>query len=69
MSADLDLVQRAIVFGVAVVSALLNGAGDALVCMIVHFCLLLFIGFGNSMSGCVVSIMEKTGNENDRLAA
>ena len=43
MGTHLDLVQRAVVLSVAVVSALGHGAGDALVCVTahVHFLLLL----------------------------
>jgi hypothetical protein len=36
MGADQDAVQGTVVFGVTVVSALLNGAGDALVGVVVH---------------------------------
>ena len=36
MSADKDAVKRAVVFAVAVISTLLNGAFDALVCLAVH---------------------------------
>ena len=41
VSADQDLVQRAVVGVAAMVSALLNGALDALVCMAVHTIFLL----------------------------
>ena len=36
MGADLDLIQRAIVFGVAMICTLLDGAFNALVCIVVH---------------------------------
>ena len=42
-------VQGAVVLGVAVVSAGLNGAFDALVCMAVHIVFLLLIWYGLSM--------------------
>ena len=41
MGADHDAVQRAVVLGVAMVSALLDGTLDALVCMTVHIHFLL----------------------------
>ena len=50
MGAHLNLVQRAVVLGVAVVSAGLDGAFDALVCMAVHIEFLLLIWYANSMT-------------------
>ena len=50
MGADHDAVQRAIVFGIAVVSAGLYGAFNALIRMAVHDSFLLLIGFGISMA-------------------
>jgi hypothetical protein len=47
--ANQNAVQGAVVFGIAVISALLNGAFDALVCLAVHRCFLLLFGFGFSM--------------------
>jgi hypothetical protein len=44
-----DAVQRAVVFGVAVMCAGLNGAFDALVSVAIHIHFLLYFGFGNSM--------------------
>ena len=44
-----DPVQGAIVLVIAVVSALLDGAFDALVCVVVHCVVLLFIDFYASM--------------------
>ena len=56
----LDTVQRAVVLGVAVVCAGLDGAFDALVCMAVHIEFPpLILGYGNSLPRCVLSI---TGN-------
>ena len=43
MGADENAVQRAVVFAVAVVGTLLNGAFDALICLAVHNCFLLFV--------------------------
>ena len=43
-------VQGAVVLGVAVVSAGLDGAFNALVCMAVHSCFLLFVWYGLSMA-------------------
>ena len=41
MGAHQDLVQRAVVFGIAVIGAGLDGAFDALVCIAVHIHFLL----------------------------
>ena len=49
MGTHLDLVQRAVIRGIAVVSALLNGACDALVCIAVHCRFLLFSEYAVSM--------------------
>ena len=43
MGADQDAVQRTVVLAVTVISALLNGAFDALVGLVVHNGLLLFM--------------------------
>ena len=53
-----DAVQRTVVFGVAVVSALLYGAFDALVCFAVHCYFLLLFGFCLSMSHRAKEIRE-----------
>lgn len=57
MGAHLNVLQRAVVLGVTVIGALLNGAGDALVCVVIHVLSLLLIGFCGSI----------TGNENFNL--
>jgi hypothetical protein len=49
VGADHDPIQRAIVLGIAVMGAGLNGAFDALIGMAVHTYFLLCFGFGNSM--------------------
>ena len=58
VGAHQDPVQRAVVFAVAVVSALLNGAFDALVCLVVHTIFLLLFGFCFSMSAKTKEIRE-----------
>ena len=58
VGAHQDAVQGAVVFGIAVVSALLNGALDALVCLIVHVVFLLLFGFCISMSQQAREIQE-----------
>ena len=50
MSAYLDLLQRAVVGIITMVSALGNGAFDALICMAVHSQFLLLKDFVNSMT-------------------
>ena len=50
VSADQDPVQRAVILAVAVISALLNGAFNALVGMVVHDALPPCFGFGDSMT-------------------
>ena len=55
-------VQRAVVLGIAVVSAGLDGAFNALVCMAVHKKILLFVWYGLSMSRTRKSIQEKSVN-------
>ena len=50
VSANLDLVQRAVIFGFTVICALLDGASDALVCVAIHNRFLLPLGFGISMA-------------------
>jgi hypothetical protein len=51
MGAHLNVIQRAVVLGVTVIGALLNGAGDALVCVAIHSFILLLIGFCGSITG------------------
>ena len=51
MGAHQDLIQRAVVLGVAVVSAGGDGAFDALVGIAVHLDYLLLFGFAVSMAG------------------
>ena len=51
MGAHQDLVQRAVVLSVAVVSAGLDGAFDTLVGIAVHCDILLFFEIGVSMAG------------------
>ena len=58
MCAHQNAVQRAVVFGIAVVSALLNGAFNALVCLVIHVAFLLLIRFGFSMPALVREIRE-----------
>ena len=50
MGAHQNLVQRAVVLGIAVVSAGLDGAFDALVCMTVHSSFPPFVWYGISMT-------------------
>ena len=57
MGAYQNAVQRAVVLGVAVVSALLNGALDALIGMTVHGMFLLFMIYGLSMRSWGKSIL------------
>ena len=60
-----DAVQRAIVLGIAVISALLNGAFDALVGIAVHVLFLLCFGLRsycapfseNHTQGCILPII------------
>ena len=49
MGANQNLVQRTVVLSLAMMSALLNGALNALVCMTVHIHFLLLIDFRDSM--------------------
>ena len=58
MGTHQNAVQGAVVFGIAVVSALLNGAFDALVCL-VHLVFLLLFGFCLSMHEKAKEIREK----------
>ena len=58
MGAHQDPVQRAVVFILAMVSALLDSTFDAFICVTVHKEILLFIGFGNSMAMQGKSILE-----------
>ena len=51
MCAHQDPIQGTVVFRIAVVSTLLNGAFDALVCLAAHDFVLLLFGFGISMPG------------------
>ena len=50
MGAHQDSIQGAVVFGIAVVSALLNGAFDALICVAIHNVLPPSFEFGFSMA-------------------
>ena len=68
MGAHQDALQSAVVTGFGMVGALMNGALDALVC-VVHGLFLLFLGFTDSMSG-ILNLMHrmnrspcKTGND------
>ena len=45
MGAHQDAIQRAVVLAVAVISALLNGAFDTLVCVAIHRFFLLLLKF------------------------
>ena len=58
MSTHQDAIQGAVVLVLAVVSALLYGALDALVGMTVHSCFLLLFDYGNSMAWVRKSIQE-----------
>ncbi len=58
MGADQDAIQGTVVFRIAVISTLLNGAFDALVCLVIHVLFLLLIGFWISMSMAVKEIRE-----------
>jgi hypothetical membrane protein len=55
-------VQGAVILAVAMIGAGLDGAFNALVCMAVHSCILLFILYGISMALIRKSIQEKTVN-------
>jgi hypothetical protein len=55
-------VQRAVVLGIAVVSAGLDSAFDALVGMTVHKKILLFVWYGLSMASPRNLIQEKSVN-------
>ena len=59
MGAHLNVLQRAVVLGVTVIGALLNGAGDALVCVAIHILFLLLIGFCASMTRLRIFILSK----------
>jgi hypothetical protein len=60
VGAHQDPVQRAVVFGIAVISTLLDGAFDALVCLAAHnHYPPLFFGVADSLSGIKKSMMEK----------
>ena len=50
VGAHQNLVQGTVVGAVAMVCALLNGAFDALVCIVIHIVILLYIGFGSNMT-------------------
>ena len=50
VSAHQDSIQGTVVFGIAVVCTLLNGAFDALVCLAAHGFFLLLFEFTDSMS-------------------
>lgn len=50
MGAHHNPVQRAVVLRIAVVSTGLNGAFDALICIVIHGSFLLFIEYGISMA-------------------
>ena len=49
MGAHQDPIQGTVVFGIAVIGTLLNGAFDALVCLAAHGVFLLLFGFTDSM--------------------
>ena len=55
-----NAVQRAVVFGVAVIGAGLDGAFDALVCMAIHNDILLFVWYSLSMNRLQKRIQEKS---------
>jgi len=57
----LDALQRTVIIGVAVIGALLDGAGDALVCIVVHRGS-SFPDFKPSMSASEKTILERTSN-------
>jgi hypothetical protein len=59
MGAHLNVLQRAVILGVTVIGALLNGAGDALVCVVIHVLFLLLIGFCASMTRLRIFILSK----------
>ena len=58
VGAHQNLVQRAVVLILAVVRAVLNGTFDALVGVVVHLKILLFIWFGCSMPGFLQTIRK-----------
>ena len=60
--ADENAVQRAVVLGVAVIGALLNGAFDALVCLAAHDHFLLFVGSKSVYPNLKKACQEKTSN-------
>jgi hypothetical protein len=62
VGAHQNAVQGAVVLGVAVVGAGLDGAFDALVGMTVHSCILLFVWYGISMTATKKYIQEKSVN-------
>ena len=62
MGTNQNAVQRAVVLGITMVSAGLNGAFDALVCMAVHFIFLLCFGFWDSIAPKDKIMQEKHGN-------
>ena len=61
MGAYHDLIQRAVVLGVAVVSAGPDGALDALVGIAVHVMFLLCFGFAFSMPAGTKKMYRKRG--------
>ena len=58
VGAHQNLVQRAVVLVLAVVCAVLNGTFDALVGVVVHLKILLFIWFGCSMPDFLQAIRK-----------
>ena len=60
MGANQDLVQRTVVLSLAMMSALLNGALNALVCMTIHIHFLLLVDFMDSMLASAYFIHTKT---------
>ena len=57
-----DPVQRAVILGIAVISTLLDGALDALVCMTVHIGASFVFGFDFSMAQTRKTIQEISPN-------
>ena len=60
VSTNQNALQRAVVGLVAMVSALLNGTFDGLVCIFVHFCSLLLL---SSFLGCPRTAKAKHGKD------
>ena len=62
MGADEDAVERTVVLAVAVISTLLNGAFDALVCLAVHRFSSFDLGCKHSMPRQRASMQEIASN-------